>query len=410
MPMFSLHLTSEQIEIRDTVRDFARTEVKPAAEKPQRMEAVDRSPMTDVLSQASELGLRTLALSEALGGAGADVLTSCIVAEELSFGDPGTATILAETSKLAQVLFDRLMTVEQRDRLLPGFLGDGQCQLAWASGRADQEIGINYHRPASTTRATVTARRSGSDYVLDGTARWVANAPLAGLMAVSALVDASAPGRSGMATLLVPRGAKGVAVEAHATGRFHGSSGDIEFTGCRTSAANLLGTPAEGAAVFGALMRCRDAPTDVAINLGIGVAAYAAAVDYAKLRVQGGRPIIEHQAIAEKLAEAAIRIEAARTLIRTAAWAYDHPEAVADRSLPDGPIAGMARVFTAEAVYRLAKDCAECFGAMGVMRDIPAHLHIRNARICLHSGSGVTDAKLGIAEALAGFERNPATA
>lgn len=157
--------------------------------------------------------------------------------------------------------------------------------------------------------------------------------------------------------------------------------------------------------MFSALMQCGEIPTDAAVNLGIGVSAYEAAVEYAKLRVQGGRPIIEHQAIAEKLADAAIRIEAARNMISTAAWASDHPEAVADRSLPQGPLAAMARVFTAEAVYRLAKDCAECFGAMSVMRDIPAHMHVNNARICLHAGAGLTDGKLGIAEAIAGFER-----
>ena len=92
-------------------------------------------------------------------------------------------------------------------------------------------------------------------------------------------------------------------------------------------------------------------------------------------------------------------------MIWTAAWAQDHPEATADRSIAALPLATMARSFTAEAIYRATKDCAECFGAMGVMRDMPAHKHIRDARICLHAGNGATDDKLAIAEAIAGFRR-----
>jgi alkylation response protein AidB-like acyl-CoA dehydrogenase len=149
-------------------------------------------------------------------------------------------------------------------------------------------------------------------------------------------------------------------------------------------------------------------PQRAALNLGIGRAAYEAALDYARLRVQGGRRIIEHQAIGAKLAEIAIRLEVARAAVWQAAWAADHPQAIADRSLPDLPLATVARAFTAEAVYRAAKDAAEVFGAMGVMRDMPLQKYVRDASIFLHSGSGASDAKLRIAEALAGYRRLPA--
>src|SRR5262245_28885861 len=97
------------------VRDFAAREIKPLAEQPQRMEAADRSPLDGVLTQAAELGLKTLGLSEETGGAGADVLTSAIVAEELAFGDPDTASVLAVTGSIARAVFDGLMTATQRD-------------------------------------------------------------------------------------------------------------------------------------------------------------------------------------------------------------------------------------------------------------------------------------------------------
>ncbi|MFL5048129.1 MAG: acyl-CoA dehydrogenase family protein, partial [Xanthobacteraceae bacterium] len=112
--MYNLHLGPEQIEIRDTVRDFVLQEIKPLALKPERLEALDRSLPFPILDKASQLGLRTLALSEEAGGAGADALTGCIVAEELAAGDPDIAAVLSETSRLGHMLFDRLMTSEQR--------------------------------------------------------------------------------------------------------------------------------------------------------------------------------------------------------------------------------------------------------------------------------------------------------
>ena len=96
--MYDLRLSAEQIEIRDTVRDFVAQEVKPAALDAQRLDACDRRLLAGVLDKASQLGLRTLALPEELGGAGADTLTLCIVTEELAVGDVDVAAVLAETS------------------------------------------------------------------------------------------------------------------------------------------------------------------------------------------------------------------------------------------------------------------------------------------------------------------------
>jgi alkylation response protein AidB-like acyl-CoA dehydrogenase len=149
----------------------------------------------------------------------------------------------------------------------------------------------------------------------------------------------------------------------------------------------------------------RSNPQEQALNLGIGRAAYEAALEYAQLRVQGGRRIVEHQAIGTKLAEIAISLEVARSSVWQASYASDHPDAVADRSLPNLPLQRMAKVFTSGVVYRAAKDAAELFGAMGVMRDMPLQRYIHDALVCLHSGNGNGDAKLRIAEALAGFRR-----
>jgi alkylation response protein AidB-like acyl-CoA dehydrogenase len=395
--LYNLHLSAEQLEIRDTVRDFVAQEIKPVVLKSERLEAGDRRVPDNLLVAASQMGLRTLALSEDLGGVGADTLTSCIVTEELAAGDPDIAAILSETSALAHVLFDRLMTAAQRDRFLPAFLDDDRYQLALADREpaTDLALGINYHRPISSDAAIrTTAARAGSDLVINGTKCCVANAPVARLFAVEVQTA------DGPSLLLVPGDAAGLKIRDYdpATRWYHGACGDVVFENCRVTAENLFAGKSE---------RAGDIPWRAALNLGIGRAAYDAAVDYAKLRIQGGRRIIEHQAIATILAETAIKLDVARTMIWRAAWAADHPEAQADRSMPDLPLATVASVYTSEAVYAAAKDAAECFGAMGVMRDMPLQKYIHDARICLHTGDGNADARLRIAEKLANYRGGP---
>jgi len=400
--MYSLQLSSEQLEIRDTVRDFVTREVKPAALKADRLDVRDRSLLTAQIDAASQLGLRTLALSEERGGAGVDALTCCIVTEELAAGDADLAGTLSETSRLSHLLFDQAMNDAQRDAFLPKLLNDDHYHLAFAGHESatDTRLGINYHRPAATATAVKTAAvKSGNDFIVNGVKDYVANAPVAGLFAV--LVEIA--GR-GAGVLLVPANAPGVGVQAHEQAWHHGACGKVTFKDCRVPAGNLLGDGA-AALLTGAHAHGRGNPLLQALNLGIGRAAYEAALDYAHLRVQGGRPLIEHQAIATKLAEIAIRLEVARAAVWQAAWASDHPEAIADRSLSDLPLQTMAQVFTSEMVMKAAKDSAELFGAMGVMRDMPLQKYIHDARVCLHTGDGNTDAKLRIAEELAGYRR-----
>ncbi len=399
--MFSLHLSAEQLEIRDTVRDFVAREVKPVALKPQRLEAFEKPLLTALLDQASQLGLRTLALSEERGGAGADNLTSCIVTEELATGDPDIAAVLAQTSTLGRLL-ERLMTPEQRDRFLPKIVGDDRFHLALAEREPGSEtaLGVNYYLPVSIAPGVrTTAVRNGNHWAIDGAKICVVNAPVAKLFAV----QASTAG--GASTLLVPRDTPGLSVRAQEGHWFHGSCGEVVFENCRVPAENTLGAEGRSPLADGLEAKGRGGPQFQALNLGIGRAAYEAALDYAQLRVQGGRRIIEHQAIGAKLAGIAIRLEVARAAVWRAAWASDHPEAIADHSLPDLPLQTIAEVYTAEAMLAAAKDAAECFGAMGVMRDMPLQKYVHDARVCLHSGDGGADAQLRLAEILAGYRR-----
>jgi alkylation response protein AidB-like acyl-CoA dehydrogenase len=296
--------------------------------------------------------------------------------------------------RLAPLLFAGNMPAELRDRLLPQFLADDRCHLAHADREPESatELGIDYHRPLARAAGpkTTAVQTSDGGWAINGQKTCVANATVARLFAVPVMTAA------GATTLIVPHNAPGLSVRNHdAPGRwYHGSCGELTFKDCRVPAGNMIGPLANGA------------PLSLALSLGIGRAAYEAALDYAHLRVQGGRPIVEHQAIGAKLANIAVKLAAARSFVWQAAWASDHPDAVADRSLPDLPLATAAQVFATEAVLEIAKDSAEVFGAMGVMRDMPLHRFIHDARVCLHSGDGNDDARLRIAEALVGY-RSP---
>ncbi len=402
--MYNLHLTPEQIEIRETVRDFATREVKPVVLKADRLDVRDRTLPLRLLDEASQMGLRTLALSDAAGGSGADHLTCCLVAEELAAADADFAAVLTETAWLAHVLFDLAMTEAQRGRFLPKFLHDHRFHLAFAGYEADVDtrLGAHYHRPAKTDAVpTTTAVKAASGgWIVDGTKDWVANAPIAGLFAVLVQI----PGRHVPGVVLVPADAPGVLVRAHDKPWRHGVSGAVTFESCGVPAENLL-TDDAAAQLTGAAAPGRGIPLAQAINVGIARAAYEAALEYARLRVQGGRPIIEHQAIASKLADVAIRLEVARSAVWNAAWASDHPEAFADRSLPDLPLQTVAQVFVSETLYHAVKDAAELFGAMGVMRDMPLQKYVHDALVCRHGVESNSDAKLRLAEGLAGYRR-----
>jgi len=401
--MYNLHLSTEQLEVRDTIRDFVTREIKPVVLKAQRLEICDRRLPMQLMDQASQMGLRTLALSEDRGGAGADHLTCCIVAEELATGDADVAAALSTTSWLGHLLFDHVMNDAQRERFLLKFVNDGDFHLAFANHetQTDTRLGVNYHRPAPPDVAleTVAAKAASGEWIINGVKDYVANAPIAALFTVTVKI----PGQPVPKVLLVPADAPGLIVRVHEKPWSHGCCGEVTFKDCRAPADNLLGDDAA------ALLACflgNAMPLFQALNVGIGRAAYEAALDFAHLRVQGGRPLIEHQAIGTKLAEIAIRLEVARASVWRAAWASDHPEAIADGSLPDLPLQAVAQIFTSEMMVKATKDAAEIFGAMGVMRDMPLQKYIHDARACQHNGNGNSDAKLRLAEVIAGFRRS----
>jgi len=404
--MFSLFLTPEQKAIREMVREFTRNEITPIANQRDRLDDFDERFPWEVMEKASGLGLRTLALSEKNGGAGADALTSCIVTEELAVGDVGVSATLGQTSALARLWFDRVMTPGQRERFLPQFLSDHRYHLATAGHEPDTDLGWCYHRQPDPQAGykTTAVRQANGDWIINGVKNFITSAPIAKLIAVHVRAKSASGEVLGPTSLLVENGTPGLTIREHdKVGRRLGSNGELAFEDCRVPATNLLGEV--GKSQFVGAPMGRRMPRFQAMNLGIGRAAYEAALDFAKMRVQGGRPIVEHQAVGMTLANMAIKLEAARSLIWQAAWAADHREAYADGSLPDLPLQGIAKVFVSEAVQQVVLDAAQIFGGMGVMRELPMQKYVRDALIFLHSEHSNDVARLRIAESLVGFER-----
>jgi alkylation response protein AidB-like acyl-CoA dehydrogenase len=242
--------------------------------------------------------------------------------------------------------------------------------------------------------------QQGEGWILSGSADFVLNAPLAGLFVVC--VD-DVPGMSGGATFLVPGDTAGLEIAAHeATDEeipwYHGLRGSLIFRNCRVQ-KNLMLTAQGHAALRAAQPEGGGQdPWQVAINLGLGRAACEAALEYTKIRVQGARLIIGHQAIGIKLADMALRIEVARTMVWRAACAVDQSEETVL------PLCAIAKVYTSEAMHEVTELAAECFGAMGVMRDMPLQKYFNEATILLGSGNSNSTARFRIAEAFAGYE------
>jgi len=422
--MFDLNLTSEQIEFRDTVRNFVQNEVKPAAILPARLEPFAKPLLSGLLVDASRMGLRTLSLSEAAGGAGADMLTTCIVLEELAAGDVDIAMTLGLTQGLAHALFDEAMTPEQRGTYASKFLDDDQYHLALVE--ADRGAGSGagagwrYHRneEAEADPGPVAVKQSNGDLILNGTVAFVPNASIAKLFVVQARTDSRKTGRNGITTLLVQSGSAGLRVvdpssasdgagAQQMTRWHHGSGAAVHFENCRVPASNVAGKEGQSPLAAEAL-QIRAGLQIAAVNLGLGRCAYEAAVDYARIRIQGGRPIIEHQAIGTILADSAIKLELARNMLWKAAWAADNGATATDPRALELPLHTIARVYTAEAVLEVALGAAECFGAMGVMRDMPLQKYVHDAHVFLYGADHDSATKLEIGEALAGFQRQAA--
>jgi len=355
----NFELSDEQKLIRHTAREFARREIRPVAAQCDRDA---RFPM-DVFGKAREVGLVNMTIPTQYGGSGWGALEQALVTEELAWGCAGITGALGLNAIFGDV-FHVAGTKEQKQaafaRLLAGEFG----AYAVTEPAAGSDVaGIK-----------TSAIRSGNRYLLNGSKVWISNAPMASMFVVFAKTDPAA-GHRGISAFFVDRDTPGLTVgpPLGKLGQRAAPAAEVFLSDVQVPVTQLL--EAEGAG-FLIAMRVfdRSRPMIAALAVGLMQRCLDEAREYAKTRQTMGRPIIEHQAIGHKLADMAMRLEAARLLMRQAAWLLDSG---GTNTLQ----AAFAKTFAADNAMWAAGEALQVFGGMGYSTDYPVEKLFRDAKV-----------------------------
>lgn len=400
MDMALHELSEEQRMMRQTCRDFVDEVVAPFIrdnwQREWLMEPEARLPR-EILEGADAIGVRTLAVPEEFGGMVLDpeneVQTFAIIAEEIARGDSGLADKLVQNWKIS-VLLRNLAPRHLQERWFPRLVGDpgflmSHC-LTEPRGASDRWLPYNVPEANMDTRAVL----EDGEWVINGRKHFISNGYDASLYVVYANTDPSLGMLQGTSSFLVPRETPGLTVtRCNETmgGRFM-NNGEIVFEDCRVPADHLL---AEGDAMARAGVYFRPGKIiQAAKNLGVGVAAFEKTSDYVQHYVQGGRVLIKHQAVAIRLADMAIKLDAVRAFIRYAARAVDEGAGDADK------LCNMVKVFASEEILKVCQDAMELHGGTGVMLEAGIEKLFRDAAVFLHMDATVDISRFKIVKAM----------
>jgi len=355
-----LTLTEEQRVFKAVAREFLEAEVLPHRAEWDRREEVDRA----IVGRLGELGFFGLTVPEVYGGIGGDYITYAVAMEELGRVDSSVRGIVSSSSGLfGKPLLDH-GTEGQKQRWLP-LICSGE--VLGCFGLTEPDSGSD---PASLV---TSARRDGSDWILDGQKMFITNGTWAGVCLVFARTGG--PGAKGISAFLVPTDSPGFEARA-----IHGKLGlrgqataEISLTDVRVPADALLGPEGGGFAIaMTALDKGR--VTVAAGCTGIVQGCLEATTSYAVQRQQFGRPIATFQLVQEAVADMSVDADAARLLTWRAADLIDRGE-------PFGVAASKAKYFASEAAVRAANAALQCFGGYGYIDEYPVSKFLRDARV-----------------------------
>ncbi len=357
----NLELTEEQQLLQKTVREFAESEVKPLAKE---LDETGRFPR-DTFKKAAELGLTGVALPEAEGGAGFDHVAYSIVIEEISRCCASTGVILSVQNSLYCDPIHRFGTEEQRETFLHPF---ARGEKIGCYALTEPQAGSN--AAALQTKAVKKADK----YIINGTKAWITNGGAADAAIVYVNTDPS-KGEKGITAIVVEKGTPGFKVgkEEKKLGINATACCELVFTDCEVPAANRIGNEGEGYKV--ALSTLDGGRIGIAAQAtGIAVGAFEAALAWSQQRMAFGHPISQFQAIQFMLADMATEIDAARLLVRKAAWKQD----TGARFSMD---AAIAKLFASEMATRVTHKAIQIHGGYGYSREYPVERAYRDARI-----------------------------
>ncbi len=388
--MVDLKLTEQQLMLRDVVRKFVREEVIPVRDQLDREPDPKKGFSWELLRKADAIGLRTLSLSEEDGGIEADIITRCVVGEEMAAGDLGFAVCLDQVWKISGAIV-HLCNEEQKNRFIPIFRDDPECLLS--IGITEPSGGSNYIVPIERHDSTLQARAELRDgqWVLNGTKHFISNAGLSKLYLIFAVTDPDENVYERISTFIVPADAPGFSIgkTEDKLGQRLVWNSTIVMEDCKIPEENLVGRRGSGLPDVLRFLAAEGSSIQAgATVLGTARAAYEAALEHARERFVGGKTMIQHQLVHHRLARMKMRLDAARAYLYRAAFNIESPDEETEWSMP-----AMAKVFAAEVSFDVAKEAMELFGGYGYMKDYPMEKYLRDATSFLHS-DGVNDVLL----------------
>ena len=356
-------LTDEQVEIQRVCRDFAAREIRPISLA---VDEADVEVPREVWRHAAALGLTSFMLPAEHGGAGmTDCLTSCVVQEELSHGCAGIGNLITSNGFFAEPVL-ALGDAAQRERWLSPLAGDDPP----FTGLAITEPQSGSDAASIRTRA----RRADGGYVLTGQKAWTSNGGVSRFYVVFATVEPGS-GHRGITAFVVCDDDPGFSCgpPIRKMGQRAIPSTELFLDDVFVAADRRLGEEGRG---FTGLMQTfdRSRVTLAASATGLARAALEFAVDYAKERTQFGKPIAEHQAVAFRLADMALRVDASRLLTWRAAQMLD----AGRRATAE---AAMAKLHASETAMWCAWAAVQTLGGWGYSREYPVEKWMRDAKL-----------------------------
>ena len=355
-------LTQDQEMIREAVRAFAQEQLWPNAAKWDKEHSFPK----EAHKGLAELGAYGICVPEEYGGAGLDYVTLALVLEEIAAGDGGTSTAIAVTNCPYNAILMKYGNEAQKQQwLVPAARGD----ILGAFCLTEPHVGSD----ASAIRTT--AVKEGDEYVINGTKQFITSGKNGQAAVVIAVTDKNA-GKKGLSAFMVSTDNPGwkVASLENKLGQHSSDTAQILFDNCRIPAENLIGQEGEGYKI--ALSALEGGRIGIASqSVGMARSALDFAVQYAKEREAFGVPIIEHQAVAFRLADCATQLEAARQLI----W---HAASLRDAGKPCLREAAMAKLFASETAEKVCSVAIQTLGGYGVTADFPVERIYRDVRVC----------------------------
>lgn len=367
-------LTEEQKMLQREVRILVKEKIEPRAAE------IDRTGIMppEIFQQFRELGLCGISIPSEYGGGGKDMLTSIIVQEEVAKACFNSATIINMTELACYPIL--IGGSEQQKRKYIPKLASGEHIACFCL--TEPEAGSD--SAAMKTRAVL----DGNEYVIDGTKHFITEADISDIFSVFAKTDVEAQGVRGISAFVVEKGAPGLSIGKHEDKLgFRGlNSCEVIFENCRIPKENLLGEEGQG---FYIAMQTLDMTRPMVGGLAIGVVQGALdyAIEYAKQRIQFGKPIAALQGIQFKVTDIAMQVEAARQLVYKAACLIDHLTAEKDWAKDRAKRAevskwgAMAKCFATDVAARGTSEALQVLGGYGYMKDFPMERYFRDARL-----------------------------